>query len=93
MFSALSMQSFYYETSKKTSSQEHGVVQIFSLNKDDFQIIHQLLAIALRCLGLAPQNLVVSVPSTLGERDETHFYQPYQIWTFMNEEDDDLFCR
>lgn len=61
---------------------EQGLVQQFILDRGDFQQIKQMTAIVryvLDCLGVARQQLLVSISSTVGEHDETHFFQPYQI--------------
>eukprot|EP00268_Persea_americana_P000279 TRINITY_DN10108_c0_g2_i1.p1 TRINITY_DN10108_c0_g2~~TRINITY_DN10108_c0_g2_i1.p1 ORF type:complete len:307 (-),score=26.94 TRINITY_DN10108_c0_g2_i1:323-1243(-) len=75
---------------------EQGLVYRFILDKDNLAIIRQLPAIvkyALNCLGITKRNILITVSSTVGERDEFRFYQPHQLWTLMNYEDGDLFCQ
>ncbi|XXG52686.1 hypothetical protein AAC387_Pa03g0945 [Persea americana] len=75
---------------------EQGLVHRFVLDRDNLAIHRQLLAIvkyALNCLGITKRHILITISSTLGERDEFRFYQPYQLWTIMNYEDGDLFCQ
>lgn len=75
---------------------EQGLVQRFILDRNDSTMLCQLPAIVkytLSCLGITKQYLLVTISSSLGEREETRFFQPYQLWTLTNIEDGDLFCR
>ena len=75
---------------------EQGPVHQFILDRDNVAIHRQLPAIvkyALSCLGITKRHILITISSTLGERDEFRFYQPYQLWTIMNYEDGDLFYK